>query len=210
VLILLRHGRTAANASGLLQGRSDLSLDEVGVEQAREVAAAIGRVDRVISSPLPRARETAAAFGVPHSVDERWIELDYGVYEGRPMAQVPASVWALWRSDPMFAPENGETMGALDQRVREACRDALQIARDEIVVVVSHVSPIKAAVAWALGGDISMSWRCHLEQAGVCRIAWGTGGPVLRSFNEVLYQRDAQHQSTALPHPGSSMTTSQR
>ena len=197
MLILLRHGRTAANAAGLLQGRSDLSLDEVGIEQARQVAAALGRVDRVITSPLARARETAAAFGLPHSVDERWVELDYGVYEGQPMAQVPANVWALWRSDPTFAPERGETMCGLDERVRQASRDALELARDEIVVVVSHVSPIKAAVAWALGGDISMSWRCHLEQAGVCRIAWSAGGPVLRSFNEVLYHHGAQQRGSA-------------
>jgi len=63
------------------------------------------------------------------------------------------------------------------------------MARDADVVIVSHVSPIKAAVAWALGGDIAMSFRCHLDQAAVCRVVVGAGGaPVLRSFNEVLYR----------------------
>jgi broad specificity phosphatase PhoE len=155
-----------------------------------EVAAALGHVDQVISSPLARARETAAAFKAPITVDERWIELDYGVYEGMPMTDVPADVWASWRSDPAFTPPGGESMHTLDVRVRAASRDALAVAAgDSMVVVVSHVSPIKAAMAWALGGDISLSWRCQLDQAAVCRIGARGDTPVLRSFNEVLYQR---------------------
>ena len=75
--------------------------------------------------------------------------------------------------------------------MRAACEDAIQSAKDRDIVVVSHVSPIKAAVAWALGADISMSFRCHLEQAGVCRVVAGPNGPVLRSFNEVLYPRES-------------------
>jgi probable phosphoglycerate mutase len=188
VLILVRHGRTAANAAGLLQGRGDLSLDEVGREQVRQVVAAIGPIDHVITSPLARARETGLAFGAPTTtIDDRWIELDYGLYEGLRTGDVPAEVWAQWRRDELFAPPQGESMQQLDDRVRAACVDALEMARDQIVVVVSHVSPIKAAMAWALGGDISLSWRCHLAQAAVCRIANRGGSAVLVSFNEVLH-----------------------
>lgn len=192
MLILVRHGRTAANAAGLLQGRGDLSLDEVGREQVRQVVAAIGPVDRVITSPLARARETGSAFGAPSSIDDRWIELDYGLYEGLRTGDVAAEVWAHWRSDASFAPPQGESMLQLDDRVRAACVDALEMAQDRTVVVVSHVSPIKAAMAWALGGDISLSWRCHLEQAAVCRIANRGGVGVLVSFNEVLHTLKTQ------------------
>lgn len=188
MLILVRHGRTAANASGLLQGRLDLPLDEVGLEQARQVAAAIGAVDLVISSPLARARQTASAFGVDVSIDERWLELDYGEYDGRKLGDIPAETWSRWRSDPTFSTPAGESMGSLDARVRSAAADAIELARTQNVVVVSHVSPIKAAVAWALGGDIAMSFRCHLEQAAVCRIGTNGSDPVLRTFNEVLYR----------------------
>jgi broad specificity phosphatase PhoE len=65
MLILLRHGRTKANAGGLLQGRIDLELDDLGQQQAQAAAAAIGKADRVIASPLVRAQQTAAAFGQP-------------------------------------------------------------------------------------------------------------------------------------------------
>ncbi len=187
MLILVRHGRTAANAQGLLQGRIDLSLDDVGHDQARQVAAAIGSVDEVISSSLARARETAAYFDAPHTADDRWIELDFGEYDGQPLAAIPTGVWDRWRGDPDYSAAGGESMRALDLRVRAACADVIERARSTNVVVVSHVSPIKAAVVWAMGGDITMSWRLHLDQAGVCRVTAGSGAPVLRSFNEVLY-----------------------
>jgi len=187
VLILVRHGRTLSNASGILQGRVDNPLDDVGSAQVAQVAAAVGPVDRVISSSLMRARQTAAMFAAPSSIDDRWIELDYGSFDGVPLGEVPAEAWISWRSDRTFAPPGGETMGDLDLRVRAAAAEALELARTEVVVVVSHVSPIKAAVAWAIGGDVMMSWRMYLDQAAVCRIGAGPNGPALRSFNEVLY-----------------------
>lgn len=189
MLILVRHGRTNGNAAGLLQGRIDNPLDEVGVRQVEQVAEAIGAVDRVISSSLCRAVQTAAMFDAPASIDDRWIELDYGEYDGRPLGDVPQEIWAKWRTDPRFAPPGGESMQAMDERVRAAALDALELARHGTIIVVSHVSPIKAAIAWALGADISISWRCHLDQAAVSRIEPGPRGPVLRSFNEVLYRR---------------------
>lgn len=188
MLILVRHGRTPANAAGLLQGRLDQELDEVGERQARAVAAfvhdAVGPVDAVLSSPLLRARRTAAAFGAEVEVDDRWIELAYGRYEGVPHTDVPSEVWQRWREDPDYVPEGGESLAALDRRVREACDDLVERARDEHVVVVSHVSPMKSAVAWALDVDVRISWRSHLSQAAVCRIEMRRQGPVLVTFNE--------------------------
>lgn len=189
MLVLVRHGRTQANAAGLLQGRVDHPLDEVGERQAREVTGFVrsildDRIDRVVSSPLQRARQTAAGFGVDVTVDERWIELAYGEYEGVPHADVPSEVWNQWRRDPDFVPAGGEALSALDTRVRAACEELVDEAADRNVVVVSHVSPMKSAVAWALGVDLSLSWRTHLSTASVCRIEMRRHGPVLVSFNE--------------------------
>jgi len=185
VLILVRHGRTALNAAGKLQGRLDEPLDEVGHAQAVAVAALVGPVDELISSPLRRARQTAEAFGRPFEVDERWIELSYGVYEGVPHADVPSEAWDHWRVDPAWVPEGGESLLELDQRVRAACVELCERAQDAEVAVVSHVSPIKSAVAWALHCGIEIAWRSHLSYASVCRIDVRRHGPVLFSFNEV-------------------------
>jgi broad specificity phosphatase PhoE len=78
----------------------------------------------------------------------------------------------------------GESLAELDARVRRACGDLLERAETENVVVVSHVSPMKSAVAWALGVDVGISFNCHLDHASVCRIAIRRGRPVLQTFNE--------------------------
>ncbi len=187
VLILVRHGRTPANAAGLLQGRLDQDLDGFGQAQARAVARYVldaCDVDAVIASPLRRAQQTAEAFGRPIETDERWIELSYGEYEGTAHTDVPSEVWERWREDPNFTPAGGESLAALDARVRAACVDLLERAAHEQVVVVSHVSPMKSAVAWALGATVDISFNCHLDQAAVCRIAFRGDRPVLQSFNE--------------------------
>ena len=186
VLILLRHGRTPANAAGLLQGHLDQDLDEFGSQQAAaafEYISSTCTVDAVIASPLKRALQTAEAFGLPIEIEDRWMELSYGEYEGTPHGEVPSDVWRLWRDDPTFAPVGGESLAALNVRVRAACEDLAERASTSNIVVVSHVSPMKSAVAWAL--DVAdISWNSHLDQAAICRVAFRGGRPVLQTFNE--------------------------
>lgn len=192
MLIVVRHGRTAHNASGLLLGRLDPPLDELGRRQAAALAAALGPVDRVISSPLARTRETAAAFGVEVELDERWIELDYGELDGQPLGAVPPETWRQWRSDPGFTPPGGESLRELGQRVAEACEElaAAGAAEDRTTVVVTHVSPVKAAVVWALGIGDETVWRLWVAPASVTRIGLTPRGGVLHSFNETAHLGD--------------------
>lgn len=187
-IVLVRHGRTALNAVGRLQGRVDEPLDEVGRSQAERVAARLsgllGADDLVISSPLVRARATAEALGREIRVDDQWIEMSYGVFDGLPQTDVAPEVWAAWRNDPHFAPEGGESLAEVTDRVHRACESLRDLAIDRRVVVVSHVSPIKAAIAWALGSDSSTSWRMHLDTAAITRLSVSSRGVALVSFNE--------------------------
>jgi broad specificity phosphatase PhoE len=193
VLVLVRHGESTANAAGLLLGRSDVPLTAKGRAQAAALAGRLGDVRRLVSSPLQRARDTAEALGLglPVEVDERWVEIDYGGHEGRALTEVPADVWDRWRVDPEQRSEGSESLADVGRRVRAACGELLAEegapARgpDGDVVVVSHVSPIKAAVAWALGTDDTLAWRLHLSTGSVTRIGWGAGGPVVHTFNWV-------------------------
>jgi broad specificity phosphatase PhoE len=187
VLILVRHGQTTANAQGLLLGRLDPELTETGRLQARAIARALGPIDRVISSPLRRARATAETFGLPVDVDERWIEIDYGRYDGVPLSEVPAGLWDAWRSDPGFVPADGESLAEVGERVRRACAALTDEASGHQVVVVSHVSPIKAAVAWALGVGDGVAWRMFLDVGAICRVQIGPRGPSLRSYNDTSH-----------------------
>ncbi len=186
MLILVRHGQTAANAARLLLGRADPPLNDLGRRQAQALAAVegIAGARRVVTSPLLRTAQTAALLGPPVVVDDRWIEIDYGRYDGTPLVDVPAEVWTSWRADPGWAPEGGESLAAVGVRVRAACLELMEEAARDDIVVVSHVSPIKAAVAWALGTGDEAVWRMFLDVASVCRIGIGPEVPTLRSFNE--------------------------
>jgi len=194
LLTLVRHGRTRANAGGLLQGHVDNELDEVGHDQASVLGPALVRVapvDRIIASPLLRAQQTASAIaghvGLAVETDRRWIELDYGDYDGQPMSSIPPEVWARWRSDPDFRPPRGESMAELETRVHGALVDLAANDTGMHVVVVSHVSPIKAAVAWALGVDIGVSWRTALDRASMSTIRLHADRSALVTFNVTVH-----------------------
>jgi broad specificity phosphatase PhoE len=187
MLIVLRHGRTEANRAGELLGRRDPSLDETGRAQAAAAGAVLPAGARVISSPLARCRETAAALDPDHEVDERLIELNYGDLEGTPVADVPRATWDVWRANDAWKPPAGESHNELAARVCMLLDELAVPAATSDVVLVSHVSPIKAAMAWALGVPISISWRCFVAQASILRIATGGVNPSLRSFNETSH-----------------------
>jgi len=212
VLIIARHGRTPENAAGQLLGRRDPALDEVGRQQAAAIAelvaqTAAGSVARpllVVSSPLVRCLETAQAVcerierraeGPPEvSVDRRLIEVDYGELEGMAVGDVPVPIRKRWRADPSWAPAGGESLldvfervsAALDDLSARSCGPGSGVEPDggSDIVIVTHVSPIKAAVGWALGVGPEISWRCHVAQASVHRIDPAGGTPRLMSFNE--------------------------
>lgn len=194
MLLLVRHGEAAANAEGRLLGRTDSMLTGRGRSQVAALAGSLpSGVVRVVSSPLRRAVETATGLGtgLPVEIDERWIEIDYGAHEGMALAAVPPEVWVRWRTDPDYAPKGGESLSALGARVRRACDELLGDPAADArrpgrhVVVVSHVSPIKAAVAWALGVEDSIAWRMRLSTGSLTTVAWGDGAPLLRCFNVV-------------------------
>jgi len=189
VIIVVRHGRTEANASGLLLGRADPPLDDLGRAQADAIARVLTGVVRVVASPLRRAQETAAALGLPVETDERWIELDYGEWDERPIAEIPAAAWTTWRDDPSFRPPGGETLGELNRRVRAACADLAAEPLDGDVVVVTHVSPLKSAVAWALEVHEELSWHLFVAPGSITRIDRRDDRCVLLSFNEVAHLR---------------------
>ncbi|MGA0893587.1 MAG: histidine phosphatase family protein [Ilumatobacteraceae bacterium] len=185
MLYVVRHARTEANAGGRLQGRLDLPLDDVGREQAAALTRLVPAPGRLVVSPARRAAETASVFGVPHEVDDRWHEMDYGDLEGVRVADVPAATWAQWRADPHFTPAGGETLAAVAARVFAACDDLLDDAAVHDVVVVTHATPVKIAMAWALGADPTVTWRSFVDQASATRIGVRDGRPVLQSFNQL-------------------------
>lgn len=197
VLTLVRHGQSEANARGVMCGRSDPPLTDVGRRQARALAVGLPRPTRLLSSPLARAQETATLLGaeVPVEIDARWTEMDYGDLDGQPMTALDGDAWRAWQEDPEHVPAGGESLVAVRERVARACTELAAEAAVGEVVVVSHVSPIKAAISWALGVGIDIAWRMYLVDAAVCRIDTGGTVPVLLAVND----EGPLHAGTVLP-----------
>jgi len=220
MLTLVRHGQSAANAAGLLVGRVDSPLTELGRRQAaalgRALAARPATAVRIISSPLQRAMQTAEAIAAAYAattpaqsaarpgvggtgvapevgVDERFVELDYGELDGRAVSELEPGLFERWRLDTRWRPPGGESLFEVCNRVGAACDELVGAAGAGEVVVVSHVSPIKAAVIWALRGGPELSWQMSLGVASITRIATdGPRGPVLVSFNATTHLADSE------------------
>jgi broad specificity phosphatase PhoE len=192
VIVFVRHGETPPNREGLLLGRGDPELTERGRAQAKDLALALAGLDitSVLTSPLRRARDTAspiaAECGLPVEVDERLIEIDFGEWEGQPLASIDADLVARWHRDPDLTPPGGESLVVVAERVAAFCKERLRDETASSTVAVSHVSPIKAAVTWTLGVSPELAWRMRLDVASLTRIG---RGPVLLSFNETWPMR---------------------
>lgn len=194
MIVLVRHGRTDANRRGVLLGRADPLLDETGRAQADALGVFLAETlgartpVAVVASPLRRTVETATAiaapFGLPVETDVRLIEIDYGEWDELPFAEVAPEVWEQWRDDPHFRAPGGESLAEVQTRVGACAEALLERAADGTVIAVSHVSPIKAAVVWALGGEVTLAWRLRLDVASITRIVLGADGPVVVGFNE--------------------------
>ena len=199
MIYVVRHGRTASNASGLLLGHADPPLDDTGDAQAARLGRALSPeagapVARVISSPLLRTRSTAehiaAANGLEVDVDERFIELDYGDWDQQPLASIRPAQWRVWQADDDFSPPGGESLNELQTRVSAAMDSLLEEAGEHDLAIVTHVSPIKAIVSWALDVGVGVSWRMFVTPASITRVSVGQGRPSLHGFNDRAHLAD--------------------
>lgn len=138
---LIRHGETVANRDGWIAGRLEVALTPAGRAAARALSAWDwpGPI-AVLSSPQRRARETAAlAFpGRPVAVLDGLRERDWGRFEGRPLAELPARI---------ATPEGGEPWDAIVARVAQALAQCQTAAGAALPVIVAHSGVIRAARA---------------------------------------------------------------
>ncbi len=201
-VLLVRHGRTPANASGLLAGRSPgVLLDDVGRDQATTLAAQLSgiRLDRVVSSPLERTLATAQALvavgGTTRrprpevTTDDRLLECDYGDWTGRAISElVKEPAWRTVQAHPSAVQfPGGETLRGVQQRAVDAVRahDAAVEAEHgphAVWVAVSHGDVIKAVLADALGTHLDAFQRIVVDPCSVSVVSYAPLRPfVLRT-----------------------------
>jgi glucosyl-3-phosphoglycerate phosphatase len=152
-LILVRHGQSTHNAQARLQGQADPPLSDAGRAEAELLRPALARfaADRVVTSDLRRARETAALLGYPDArLDPRFREINVGEWEGRPLSEFPAGPETAWRGGPLKAPD-GESWEELQARVGAALDEL--IAAGGTWLVVCHGGVVRAALSHVTGAD---------------------------------------------------------
>ncbi len=197
-LLLLRHGQTELSVGRRYSGHGDPELTALGHAQAAAAAVRLAQnvdIAAVISSPLRRARQTAAAVSeatnAPLEVREGLIETDFGAWEGLTFteaSQRDPELHALWLGSQDVAPPGGESFAAVSQRLA-AERDAILAAHPgQTVVVVSHVTPIKMFLRDALRGGPEILYRLHLDLAGLSQVDfYPDGGASVRLVNDTSH-----------------------
>jgi probable phosphoglycerate mutase len=205
-LILLRHGQTELSVERRYSGHGDPELTELGQKQAAAAARALATrlsgqgVDPavVLSSPLRRARQTAAAVaettGADLEVRDGLIETDFGGWEGLTFTEArerDPELHGRWLGSADVEPPGGESFRAVGERVEAERARIVEEFAGRTVVLVSHVTPIKMLLRTALGAGDEVLYRMHLDLACL-NIAdfYPDGGASVRLVNETSYLDD--------------------
>jgi 2,3-bisphosphoglycerate-dependent phosphoglycerate mutase len=194
-LLLVRHGETAWNAVGRLQGQTPLPLNARGQRQAVALTRAIATesVQAVYSSDLQRARQTAhsiaTALGLLVQHEAGWREMAFGRWEGLTWAEIqqrdPAAL-AAWQADSLHvAPPEGETLAQVHERVKAAFAGLIAAHQGHTVVVVSHGGPLRLLLCLTLGLPPQAHWRFMLHPGSLSALHLDEPGVVLTRLNYV-------------------------
>ncbi|MFN8033198.1 MAG: bifunctional RNase H/acid phosphatase [Mycobacterium sp.] len=197
-LLLLRHGQTELSVARRYSGRGNPELTETGRRQADAAArylAERGGIAAVVTSPLQRSYETAAAaakaLGLDVTVDEDLIETDFGDWEGLTFAEAAErdpDLHGHWLRDTTLRPPGGESFDDVAHRVRRAQDRIIGAHPGETVLVVSHVTPIKTLLRLALDAGAGILHRLHLDLASLSIAEfYPDGGSSVRLVNQTSY-----------------------
>lgn len=194
-ILLVRHGQTPTTGKVLPGRAKGLHLADEGLRQAQVAADRIGElgekggVDAVYSSPLERAKETAApiskALGLKTQIDRGLFECDFGDWTGKELKKLnKLPEWRTVQSAPStFRFPNGESFTEMQTRMVSTL-DRLRLKHPGgTIVCVSHADTIKAAVAHALGTHIDLFQRIVISPASVSALTWHAGGPIVLAVN---------------------------
>jgi probable phosphomutase (TIGR03848 family) len=192
-IVMVRHGQTPSTGK-VLPGRAPgLHLSDEGRTQAEAVAGRISglkTVDAIYSSPLERARETAAPIGVARglkvTVEKGLLECDFGDWTGHELKDLmKLPEWTTVQRYPSgFRFPNGESFTEMQTRMVSTLQRLGERHPGGVVVAVSHADPIKAAVAHAMGTHLDLFQRIVISTCSATAISYGQTGPVVLTVNE--------------------------
>jgi len=194
-VLLIRHGRTTANADGTLAGWTPgVHLDDLGNEQAAALATrlAVVPLTAVLSSPLDRCQQTAQAVAAERKLtvqlDDDLGEVRYGEWTGQPLKSLSRDpLWKVVQQHPSAVtfPGDGEGLAAMQARaVASVRRWNAELGSDAVVAVVSHGDVIKALLADALGMHLDLFQRITVDPASLSVVRYASARPFVERIND--------------------------
>ena len=174
MIYIIRHGQTEKNRANVLQGRSDIPLNDSGRQQAEKVKDHFIKAgihfDLVYTSPLIRAVQTAAiiAEGIPQVKDERLIEMDYGPYEGMDLANPAPEVLEFFRDfvhNP--APNGMEPLQAIVVRLGSFLEEIREEAAEKNILISTHAIAMKGALEYLTSDSGGSYWSKFIGNCAV-------------------------------------------
>ena len=197
-VLLIRHGRTRANSSGVLAGWTPgVLLDEKGEVQAAELAERLAGVPigAVVSSPLERCRQTAEAVvrarpaPLAIEIDDRVGECRYGDWTGKSLKVLAKDpLWKVVQQHPaaaVFPGAEGESLATMSARAIAAVRDWNErLGSDALYAIVSHGDVIKAILADALGVHLDGFQRVNVDPASLSVVHYTATRPMVERIND--------------------------
>lgn len=201
-IIAIRHGETAWNVDSRLQGHLDIPLNDVGLWQARQAARALADepIDAIYSSDLQRAWVTAQAIAettqAPLTAHQGLRERSFGVLQGHTFeeleAKAPEQAYRWRKRDPAFAPEGGESLIALRERITATTYALAARHVGGQIVLVAHGGVLDVLYRAATRQDIQAPRTWQLGNAAINRLLWTPDGLSLVGW------ADTQHLDNAV------------
>jgi probable phosphoglycerate mutase len=197
LVVLVRHGLTAGTGKVLAGRMPGIGLDDRGRAQAAALGARLAELplDAIVTSPLQRCRETAAAIAAArdgHRVavteDERFAEVAYGDWTGKPLKRLASEpLWRVVQAHPSaarFPGEDGESLAGVQQRAVAAVRDwNSRLGPRAAYLICSHGDVIKSVIADSLGMHLDMFQRIQVDPCSVSVIRYTPLRPFLVRMN---------------------------
>jgi broad specificity phosphatase PhoE len=204
-IILVRHGQTAWNKEEIFRGRIDIDLDDIGVQQAKFLSQSLSKlqINAVYSSPLKRALNTATIIAnyneLEVNIDEHFIDINYGNWEGKSLSEVKETfkdLYQKWTKDPhLLRIPDGETLDEVRMRAVTGLNQIIAKHKEETIVIVSHRVVNKVLICALLGLDNSCFWRIKQDTGCFSIFNYEDNNFILTLHNESCHLKPIQTQS---------------
>lgn len=205
-IIAIRHGETAWNVDTRIQGQLDIGLNETGRQQAHRVAQALAgeSIQAIYASDLLRAWDTAHAIaratgGALHA-HKGLRERGFGIFQGKTFPEIEAA-WpeqALrWRKrEPHWAPEGGESLATMHQRITRTANELAARHLGEQIVLVAHGGVLDMLYRAATGQDLQAPRSWEVGNAAINRLLWTPEGLTLVGWSDKRHLDDETRDET--------------